>query len=711
MKKYFFFLAAAMVALVPFVVTKSLLYPYIHGKTLLFVLLAHLTIIFFLWGRFRGEWPRLKLSWPMGALGVFIAWALAASLFGVNFTRSFWGSWPRLFGLYHLILIFAVVWILATVFDAAQWKKLFTVSVYASVLVSLLAVLQKFMPIFVWSGYRVGSTLDNPSFLAGYLIFSIFLGWWLASEPVARRDKWLLWAITILNVVVLILTRTRGALLGLIIGWLTSAVFLIFHKPTRKQALYWFGILAVLALGVWLFDPETLRRIQETSLADPSVRSRLMIWSIAWHGFAARPIGGWGFENFNAVANIWYNPAQMIFSYGETFADKAHNLPLEYLTTLGAGGLIAYLGMFVTLAAVMWRQYKKGITDFLNVAIFIGMWFAYLISLSFLFDQLLTFLFFALTVAFLHTRAKEGCDARTNPLSAGRYGLLIILLLASGYFGFLKPLTVSADDHQAVSIFNENPVQGEAIFQKALAWSGPWYADVMAEEAGTLNSFLTTPAAPGKLPIEIIEAVYARLLSAQKKFPYDIRFPAFIGYMGNWLGVKKLSYLPTTNAALVEALNTLSPKRQQIMYLLAENYMLQETPLEAARVAREAIALEPAVADSYYYLGNALLMIGDETGGLAMIKEAERRGYPAVGIKPYQLLISIAIDHADWPKAVTLYKQAIIIEPTNAPLFAQLAAVYSRMGKRQEAISAVLEAVRLNPKLKAEADKFLQSLR
>ena len=158
------------------------------------------------------------------------------------------------------------------------------------------------------------------------------------------------------------------------------------------------------------------------------------------------------------------------------------------------------------------------------------------------------------------------------------------------------------------------------------------------------------------------------------------------------------------------ALSKLSPARQQIRNILTENYMVRGLYAEAVSNARETVLLSPTVADPHYYLGNALLLAGEEESAFREFARAEELGYPLVKSKPYEILINQAIEEKKWTRVIELYQRAIAVDPENADLFAQLAAVYSRIGNRLKAIESVEEAVRLNPMLKDEAERFIKSL-
>lgn len=700
-KKILFFLAAAILTW-PLLITPFTLYPYIHGKILATIGVMLIGLAIFLYYRYGGAVPPLKGSPLFTAVAVFLGVTMLVSFFGVNFERSFWGSWPRLLGIFHYLVIFIFAFALGSVFTKNDWQALMKYGLYISALVSVIAIIQKWLPILVWHGYRVGSTLDNPAFLAGYLIFFVFWGAILFIE----KPHWPVALATSLSLLALILTRTRGALIGLLVGFLVAEILMMINKDSRKWGLKFIAFTAVGLILILLFDWGAIQRFVAISVNEATVLSRLLIWKISWQGFLAQPLLGWGFENFNAIFNKFYDPLLLKLSYGETFADKAHNFPLELLATTGLAGLLAYLGLFGATIYCLWRLVKRGLMDYREASLISGLLAAYLISLSFLFDQLFTIILFLLTLAYLHQRYIKS-EINSRPMRSSIFILGLAVAMTASWLGVIKPAIASIYNHRATSIFTTNPDRGDGYFKKALKWAGPWQADIVAERASAIYTALLADKTNLAVPINLLASSFDELKEMPRRYPHDARFPIFIGYLGNWLGG---DYADLAEAALRQALENLNPARQQIRNILVENYLLREKYAEAVAVARETVAQSPNVSDSHYYLGNALLLAGQEIDGFAELSKAEELGYPKLGSKPYEILISQAIEKKNWSKAIELYERAIKVDPENSLLFSQLAAVYSRIGNRLKAIEAVRQAVRLNPALQAEAERFIKTL-
>ena len=72
----------------------------------------------------------------------------------------------------------------------------------------------------------------------------------------------------------------------------------------------------------------------------------------------------------------------------------------------------------------------------------------------------------------------------------------------------------------------------------------------------------------------------------------------------------------------------------------------------------------------------------------------------------YKIYLSIQ----DKNKLIEILEKVVIIKPSGIN-YARLAAIYKEIGNYTKALSAVEKAVKLDPSLKSEAEKFIQLLK
>src|SRR5262249_7849542 len=120
----------------------------------------------------------------MWALSLFVLWMGLATITSVDPVRSFWGNLERMGGYINLLHIYALFVIAGAVITAQNWwERLFRISVIASIVMSLDAILQAFDffgfgPSGQATNFELGSraaTFGNTIYLAVYLLFNIFI--------------------------------------------------------------------------------------------------------------------------------------------------------------------------------------------------------------------------------------------------------------------------------------------------------------------------------------------------------------------------------------------------------------------------------------------------------------------------------------------------------------------------------------------------------
>jgi len=215
-----------IIPFLPFYISSSMLFPFITGKNFTFRIIVE--ILAALWVALAISRPefRPKPTLLVKVVTVFMTILFFADLLSPNPYRSFFSNYERMEGfmmLFHLYLYFLM---LVSVFKTSRdWLMFFHVSVITSIAVSYFALLQRLgYRISLQGGFRVDSTIGNPTYLAAYLLFHIWMlliliehAWgWL-------REQWARWvafifyaAILFFELAIIYFTATRGAVLALL---------------------------------------------------------------------------------------------------------------------------------------------------------------------------------------------------------------------------------------------------------------------------------------------------------------------------------------------------------------------------------------------------------------------------------------------------------------------------------------------------------------
>ncbi len=422
--RLFLYLAPVTIA----IVTKSTLFPFIVGKYVWFRGIMDISLIFFILGLLfeknkEEDKKRIAEAWkkPLTlAVASFVFFFTLSAAFARNRVVAFWSNFERGEGALQIIHLGIFFFLLIALFTKEEhWRKFFWVGLWSAILMLLYGLgagagYNGFIgPTFEDPAFRFQGSIGNPAYVAAYLIFSAFYGFYLLFT-LYRRHLWrspgalVIWCMLAVFGAAFLLAATRGAFLGLGAGaFIMLAYVALSNRSWRKWAI---GVGAALAItGVLLVtfrENEFVRRIPGSRIFDISFTAetfehRTIMWGIAWESFKERPVLGWGPENFGYLFQKNFNPAY--FKPEEGFGawfDRAHNVFFDYLVAGGVIGLVSYVSMF---AAFYWGLWKK--RKFLNLpsgvmgAIF-ALPAAYLVQGLVLFDVLVIYINIFIMLAF-----------------------------------------------------------------------------------------------------------------------------------------------------------------------------------------------------------------------------------------------------------------------------------------------------------------------
>jgi len=195
----------------------------------------------------------------------------------------------------------------------------------------------------------------QPNVMAGALVLvlaglvaGLVFGW----RMLHRWQKWVLVLAGLFMAGILVLTQSRGGLMGL------GAAFLLILALRFKRG--WVAIPVCLALATGLVlavGPDRLfDSLSHAQTGISSLEGRVEIWSRAVSMIGDFPVTGIGIGTFGPVADTLYP-----FNYNVPGSiPHAHNLFLQIAVDLGLPGLIAWLSLwgFIILSAA--RMFRAG---------------------------------------------------------------------------------------------------------------------------------------------------------------------------------------------------------------------------------------------------------------------------------------------------------------------------------------------------------------
>lgn len=277
---------------------------------------------------------RLKISGIDYGVLLFLFIVLIASIIAFPLISSFKSF-------YYYVSAVMIMFIIAKSFDKTKLNILLLCFLLSATVVSLIGIYQYFTlemspQLWLWADrstnahlrVRVYSTLDNPNILAEYLVIACSIGTGLFLQCGTAWKKRIVAVATLINVMCLLATFSRGGWLGLAL-----ACFIILYYEERKL------IPVILTLGAMLlvFLPvEVMERIKSiANISDTANAYRFIIWSASLRMFKDSWLIGNGYGTFNQIYP-GYSATTVNFVH-------AHNVFLNIAVETGIWGLLMFL--------------------------------------------------------------------------------------------------------------------------------------------------------------------------------------------------------------------------------------------------------------------------------------------------------------------------------------------------------------------------------
>ena len=432
-------------------------FPFVVGKALYARTMIELAFLAWVLLAIRSPAYRLPRSRLAGLVGLYLLAMVLATVVGVSPQRSLWSNYERMMGLFDTAHWLLLIVLMAAMFRSwAQWRVLLNVNLAVGTTMALLGLSERFafgpvIDTFSFlagpqgaSSARLGITLGNPTYVGAYFLVNSIIAVGMlgysylrprdssAPRAVGRRRRQsrgaeadsvvstevllrVFWALAaVLGLTMILLSGTRGALFGLTgaVACFAVSYMLWGRLPVIKYACAGVAVLGLVLAGGLTLGRDTpaveslakrsvmVDRITRIGPNDASIRGRLDSTRLGLRGVAARPLTGWGPENFTVAYDRYLTP-EIVGNAAASF-DQAHNKLVEELTTKGAIGFLAYMAIWVYGAFVLVRRARAQATHEQLFTLVVGAALAgYFAQNLFLFDTPGTIVQFILLVAFV----------------------------------------------------------------------------------------------------------------------------------------------------------------------------------------------------------------------------------------------------------------------------------------------------------------------
>ncbi len=761
----------------PLLIVHSHLFAMQVGKTLVFRTIIEIITFFYILLIFKK--PEYRPKWGLFEISItlFIFIYFLTSLTGANFLRSFWGTAERMGGFFTMLHFWAYFLILISVFKTKkEWKTLFGVSIFVALLSSLYGLGQS---VFFWrtimpwielkdigiyneiikyvtpdnfvmvDNYRPFGTIGNAGLFTAYILYNLFFGIYLSASNRNILKKVISFILSSMILAILIIAGSRSSSLAVIGGLFTVA--LVYLMTSGKKRVKGFSILLILFLVLgsgyiflnkkedWVNNNYILARFVNISL--DSDESRTMTWESSWTGSMDSPILGVGPENYNIVFNKYFNPLHF-GGYGYvTWYDKAHNIFLDILTTMGVVGLLSYMSNFVIIYCFLIKNRRKARENLPAFALIASFPVAYFVQNMFWFDDfssyLMLFLFFAFVSNFFNEellfeynieKGKKMMDKMIKISDIRNIGYWIadnksifmaitgIVLVSMIYYTNIKAWKFHDLTTITVAAFSKNADDSFLWYKKAMANSTYLGRQEIYKRLGNYaNAKYAISGNENPKEKEVfkqnLKFAISEMENAVAENKEDVQFYSLLGALYNkyYSNFREEEYIKKAEKTLQKAVE-LSPERETVYYEYGQTMVFKKDYDKAIEFFKKGIELNPPVAVSHWYLGLTYLNAKEYNLADAEITEAIKLGYGYKTTSDILNIVPIYIELKDYSRVEKLYLDILDLDPNRPEIYASLALTYKELGNKQKAIEMAKKAISLDESYGDEAERFIAEL-
>ncbi|MEA3344533.1 MAG: O-antigen ligase family protein, partial [Patescibacteria group bacterium] len=555
---------------------------------------------------------------------------------------------------------------------------------------------------------------------------------------------------------IILVTGSRAAYFGLFVGFFYFIFFYSTKLISHKRRIYFLllkvliGILLISsAYGIYYLNQQTENPefIQNNKILK-EISSRLSIrmalddprfsaWQVSLEAVKAKPILGYGPENFSIGFDKYYDPSlPYIDKAWGSWWDRAHNFALDISVTAGIPALIIYLSLFAIIIYRLntiksnKREIPESITNPHPIVIhsiqatFIGYLSANFFSFDVYSTYLILFLLISYSLYIILSKTNKNIEnenmqnIRRNYDRNNSLKLMLFFLLIGVFSWFvwscnLKPLAINAEISKANYLIKkgkceqgldkmDNLLSKKSYIDSYLRLK---YIDFLRECAGIYPQNNYEYAKKG---VEVLE----ENIKIRPKFTRN--WILLTGFT-NVLVEKEKNPIDRTELIgkteqYIEKAMELSPKHQEVFTEYIKSLLVRGDYQKMKEKSEECISLNENMAGCYWYLALSEIFLGENEPAKEHLEIAREKRY-AVDILTSLNQLKIAYSSTkNYEELVRIYEKLIKLNPKEPQHHASLAFVYKNLEEYEKARKEALIFLDLSPEAKAEVDLFLKTL-
>ncbi len=737
--------------ILPFIVPSTMFFPYITGKNFTFRIIVEIILAsWFLLALLDAKY-RPRFSWMLSAFALFVVVIGVADFFGANPFKSFWSNFERMEGYITILHLFAYFVVTATVLNTNKlWNAFWYTTLATSVVVAFIGLKPIFevLPNITAHLPRIDASFGNPIYLAVYSLFHIFIAFILMEK---WKGSWwfrlLLGSVALLHIATMVLTQTRGTVLGFLGGALISTIIIsIFERERKVLRFAAIGLLllvtATVATGFAIKDTNfakttpIVNRFTQVSFTTGTVHARFMNWGIAWQGVKEKPLLGWGQGNYEYVFSKYYDPNMY---NEEPWFDRTHDIVFDWLVAGGFLGLISYFLITVAFLAHLWlidtrkeKETLKSIVRFETLrnlfkendyefttterALWTGLIAAYTFHNLFVFDNIISYILFVSVLAYLHFKVTENSivffkDFEISKETVTAVALPVTLVLTGLIVYYANIPGINSSKELIMAIMPERYLEsGEPVrqtpeevlehYKKALEYDQLGRQEVREQLAQMATNMARSKDVTPEIKDKFGELAMAELEKEEARNPNSARLKLFGGSVYGTFG--KLDKAEEEYRKAVE----LAPTKQTAIFQLGEILLMQGKLDESVEQFKKAYELQPKYDEAAKLYALVLVRSGKDKEAVDLL--TKQFGTPAVDDKR---LFNEWVMAKRYDIVASILEKRVEENPGDIQQKVSLAATYKKMGEKQKALDLLQKIKDSNPEYADQMDGFIKEIR
>lgn len=348
-------------------------------------------------------------------------------------------------------------------------------------------------------------------------------------------------------------------------------------------------------------------------------------------------------------------------------------------------------------------------------SILTGLVAAYIFHNMFVFDNLISYIFFFSLLAYVHTVNVSREDAaahagntskfytKTFSPETAKYVLVPVVAIATilvVYFVNVPAIRANSVLIQAITPQSSGgPEKNLALFKQVFGYNSFGNSEAVEQLVQISSQISTVAEVPNDLKQQFYDYAKQKIEEKVKQTPGDARYQVFAGSFFNRFGQYDLA-IPYLTKAI-----ELSPRKQSIYFELGTAYLGKKDYQKAFDLFEKAYNLDTSFSDAkVIYAVGALY-----TKNTSLIQKLYGELGQDVIVSDNRFLRAYA-DIGDFQSVIQILSARLQKDPTNLQYQLSLASAYVQLGQKQKAITVIQAMIKQDPTFKTQGDQYIQQI-